>query len=146
MVLARSGSATSRSARSRRGRRAGNPKPRLFRLVEHEAIINRMGLNNPGIEQALRNISGRRWRGMLGCNIGKNFDTPMDRAVDDYLLCLRGAYPAFDYITVNISSPNTGSSRDLQEEDAIRKLLRALKAEQARLAAQYGRYNCEPRP
>jgi dihydroorotate dehydrogenase len=119
---------------------SGNPKPRLFRIVEHEAIINRMGFNNPGIAQAAKNVSGRRWRGILGCNIGRNFDTPNDRAVDDYLACLRGAYPVFDYVTVNISSPNTVGLRDLQEESAIRRLVGALKAEQARLADQFGKY------
>jgi dihydroorotate dehydrogenase len=119
---------------------SGNPKPRLFRLVEHEAIINRMGFNNPGIDQAVKNVSGRRWRGILGCNIGKNFDTPITQAADDYLACLRGACAAFDYIAVNISSPNTAGLRDLQQETATRDLVRKLKNEQARLADQHGTY------
>ncbi|MGI8604531.1 MAG: quinone-dependent dihydroorotate dehydrogenase [Verrucomicrobiales bacterium] len=119
---------------------SGNSKPRVFRLVEHEAILNRLGFNNPGLDQALRNIQGRKWRGVLGFNIGKNFDTPNERAAEDYLTCLRGAYAHVDYITVNISSPNTIGLRDLQEEDAVRRLLRALKSEQDRLSQHYRKY------
>jgi dihydroorotate dehydrogenase len=118
----------------------GNPCPRLFRLVEDEAVINRMGFNNPGLERALANIAGRKWRGVLGFNIGRNFDTPNARAADDYLAGLRGAAGHADYVAVNISSPNTKGLRDLQQEDALRQLLRALKEEQDRLFQQSGKY------
>ncbi len=115
----------------------GNPKPRLFRVPSRRAVINRMGFNNVGLEQTLRNITTRTWRGVLGVNIGKNFDTPNDRAVDDYLTCLRGAYAHADYIAVNISSPNTKGLRDLQQEDAVRALVGALMAERERLSQQH---------
>jgi len=118
----------------------GNPAPRLFRLVERNAIINRMGFNNPGLERALANIARRQWRGILGFNIGKNFDTPNERAADDYLAGLRGAAGRADYVAVNISSPNTKGLRDLQQEDALRSLLRTLKEEQDRLAQASGTY------
>jgi dihydroorotate dehydrogenase len=118
----------------------GNPRPRLFRIVEREAVINRMGFNNPGMDQALANIAGRKWRGVLGFNIGRNFDTPNERAVDDYLIGLRGAAGHADYVAVNISSPNTKGLRDLQQQDAVRALLRALKEEQDRLAQRSGTY------
>lgn len=118
----------------------GNPSPRLFRLVEHQAIINRMGFNNPGLDAALARVRQRTWRGVLGINLGKNFDTPNERAADDYLAGLRRAYPLADYITINISSPNTKGLRDLQQEDALRALLRALKTEQDRLSQEHGRY------
>ncbi|BCX46134.1 dihydroorotate dehydrogenase [Haloferula helveola] len=119
---------------------AGNPKPRLFRLVEHESIINRMGFNNPGIEEGVRNVrASRRFEGVIGFNIGKNKDTPNERAADDYLICLREAYPVADYIVVNLSSPNTPGLRDLQGEEASAKLLETLKAEQAKLEQQHGR-------
>jgi len=116
----------------------GNPKPRLFRLPEHEALINRMGFNNPGIEAAVRRLRRRKTRAVVGVNIGKNFDTPNNEAVRDYLTCLKAAYPVADYIAVNISSPNTKGLRDLQAEDSIRALLAALKTEQARLAGEHG--------
>lgn len=118
----------------------GNAQPRLFRLVEREAIINRMGFNNPGLDRTLANLAHRRWRGVLGINIGKNFDTPNERAADDYVAGLRGAAAHADYVAVNISSPNTQGLRDLQQEDALRSLLRALKQEQDRLAQTGGRY------
>jgi len=118
----------------------GNPPPRLFRLVEREAVINRMGFNNPGLDRALENISSRRWPGVLGFNIGKNFDTPNERAVDDYLTGLRGAAGRVDYVTVNISSPNTKGLRDLQQETTLRSLIRALKEEQDALAQRTGTY------
>lgn len=117
---------------------AGNPSPRLFRLVERDAIINRMGFNNPGLEAALANIAKRKWPGIVGFNIGKNADTPNDRAADDYLAGLRGAAGRADYVAVNISSPNTKGLRDLQEETALRHLLRSLKEEQDRLAQHHG--------
>ncbi len=115
----------------------GNPKPRLFRIPSRRAVINRMGFNNVGLDQAIRNVTARTWRGVLGFNIGRNFDTPNDRAVDDYLTCLRGAYAHADYIAVNISSPNTKGLRDLQQEDAVRALVGALKTEQERLSQQH---------
>ncbi len=117
----------------------GNPLPRIFRLVEHEALINRLGFNNPGIEAAIENLAGRRFTGILGINIGKNFDTPNDRALDDYLACLKAAYPVADYITVNLSSPNTVGLRDLQEEDACRSLIQSLKEEQLNLESAHGK-------
>ena len=92
----------------------GNPKPRLFRLVEHEAIINRMGFNNVGVEKLLRNVEKSSFRGVLGINIGKNLDTPIERAADDYLACLDAVYDRATYVAVNISSPNTKNLRDLQ--------------------------------
>ena len=117
----------------------GNPKPRLFRLPEHEALINRMGFNNPGIHAAVRRLEKRRTQAVVGVNIGKNFDTPNEKAVDDYLYCLKAAYTVADYIAVNISSPNTKGLRDLQAEESIRQLLAALKKEQAALARQHAR-------
>ncbi len=118
----------------------GNPKPRLFRLPQAEAIINRFGFNNLGVENLLRNVQAAQYRGILGINIGKNFDTPNERAVDDYLLCMRQVYPYASYITVNISSPNTKNLRQLQEKDALSALLASLKAEQLQLAQKHGRY------
>ena len=118
----------------------GNPKPRMFRLPRAQAIINRMGFNNRGVDYLLANVRHARYRGVLGINIGKNFDTPVERAVDDYLVGLRKAYPYASYVAVNISSPNTPNLRHLQEHDALLALLRALKAEQQQLAQQYGKY------
>ncbi len=117
----------------------GNPAPRLFRLHEKNAVINRMGFNNPGLDQALKNIATRQWKGLLGFNIGKNFDTPNERAADDYLACFRGAAGRVDYVTVNISSPNTKGLRDLQQEGAIRTLLHSLKEEQDRQGQLHSR-------
>lgn len=118
----------------------GNPKPRLFRLPEHHALINRMGFNNVGIQAAVERLKKRRTKAIVGVNIGKNFDTPNERAVDDYLACLRGAYEVADYIAVNISSPNTKGLRDLQGEESMRMLIGALKTEQAKLEKQHGRH------
>ena len=117
----------------------GNPRPRLFRLPEAHAIINRMGFNNHGVDALIANVQRARFRGVLGINIGKNFDTPMERAVDDYLACLRKVYPHASYITVNISSPNTRNLRQLQQSDELGQLLAALKEERARLSDQHGR-------
>ena len=117
----------------------GNPTQRLFRLIENEAIINRMGFNNPGIEAAVRKLELRSGDGIVGVNIGKNFDTPNERAVDDYVACLRSAYAVADYIAVNISSPNTKGLRDLQAEEPIRRLVSTLKEEQSKLQAQHGK-------
>ena len=119
---------------------AGNPKPRLFRLIPHEAIINRMGFNNPGIDAGVENVrASKHFAGVIGFNIGKNKDTPNENAADDYLICLRAAYPVADYIAVNLSSPNTPGLRDLQGADASARLLDTLKREQEKLAAQHGK-------
>ena len=118
----------------------GNPKPRMFRLKEHEALINRLGFNNQGLDAFVANVQRARFKGVLGLNIGKNADTPMDRAVDDYVTCLKGVYPFASYVTVNISSPNTKGLRDLQAAEQLQKLLSTLKAEQARLAKKHGKH------
>jgi dihydroorotate dehydrogenase len=116
----------------------GNPKPRLFRLVEHEAIINRMGFNNVGVERLLRNVEKSSFRGVLGINIGKNFDTPIERAADDYLACLDAVYGRATYVAVNISSPNTKNLRDLQSREKLDELLAAIMARRDSLAAKAG--------
>ncbi len=119
---------------------AGNPKPRLFRLIENEAIINRMGFNNPGITAGVENVRATKsFGGIVGFNIGKNKDTPNENAADDYLICLREAYPVADYIAVNLSSPNTPGLRDLQGAEASARLLETLKREQQKLAAEHGK-------
>ncbi len=117
----------------------GNPKPRLFRLTAREALINRLGFNNDGLDAFLRNVAAAKYRGVLGLNIGKNADTPTERAVDDYVTCLRGVYSHASYVTVNISSPNTQGLRDLQTAAQLEKLLSTLKDEQRRLAKQHKR-------
>jgi hypothetical protein len=101
----------------------GNPRPRMFRLPEARAVINRMGFNNHGVDALLANVQRARYRGVLGINIGKNFDTPIERAADDYLICLRKVYSSATYITVNISSPNTKNLRQLQQSDELGQLL-----------------------
>lgn len=119
---------------------AGNPKPRLFRLIPHEAIINRMGFNNPGIDVGVENVRrSKSFHGVIGFNIGKNKDTPNENAADDYVACLRKAYPIADYIAVNLSSPNTPGLRDLQGVEASARLLETLKKEQRKLAAEHGK-------
>jgi len=118
----------------------GNPRPRMFRLPAAKALINRLGFNNEGVDSLLANIARTRWRGVLGINIGKNFDTPLPRAADDYLFCLRKVYPAASYVAVNVSSPNTRGLRDLQQGNDFIALLGALKAEQTALASKHGRY------
>jgi dihydroorotate dehydrogenase len=118
----------------------GNPRPRLFRLPRAQAIINRMGFNNRGVDYLLANVKRARFKGVLGINIGKNFDTPVEKAVDDYLFCLERVYAHADYVTVNISSPNTPGLRDLQFGEALAALLAALKKRQQALAEQQGRY------
>lgn len=119
----------------------GNPKPRVFRLVDHEAVINRMGFNNPGIAVGVENVrKSRSYRGVIGFNIGKNKDTPNEDAADDYLVCLREAYEVAGYIAVNLSSPNTPGLRDLQGPEASARLLEKLKSAQAELAVEHGRY------
>jgi dihydroorotate dehydrogenase len=117
----------------------GNPKPRLFRLPEHRALINRMGFNNVGIQAAVKRLEKRRTKAIVGVNIGKNFDTPLESAASDYVACLKAAYHTADYVAVNISSPNTKGLRDLQAEDSIHQLISALQKEQASLAKQHGR-------
>ena len=118
----------------------GNPKPRMFRLPEAEAIINRMGFNNHGVAALVENVKRAKYRGILGINIGKNADTPIERAADDYLACLDAVYAHASYVTVNISSPNTKNLRDLQSADALGALLAQLKQRQSELAQTHGRY------
>jgi dihydroorotate dehydrogenase len=118
----------------------GNPQPRLFRLPEAEAIINRFGFNNLGVDQLIQNVKAAKFKGVLGINIGKNFDTPNERAAEDYLTCMRKVYAHASYITVNISSPNTKNLRALQEKDVLSQLLATLKAEQNILAQVHGKY------
>ena len=117
----------------------GNPKPRMFRLPEHEAVINRLGFNNGGVDALLRNVEKAKFSGVLGINIGKNKDTPNERAVDDYLYCLDRVYARASYVTVNISSPNTQGLRDLQEEEALKRFLGRLRERQELLAAEHGK-------
>lgn len=119
---------------------AGNPKPRLFRLPEHRAIINRMGFNNKGIDHAIAQVKRRKYSGILGINIGKNFDTPIEKSLDDYILGVKKSYDYADYITVNISSPNTPNLRDLQFGEQFTQLLSALKNLQNDLHQQSQRY------
>jgi len=116
----------------------GNPKPRLFRLVDHEAIINRMGFNNDGVEKLVRNVERSSFRGVLGINIGKNFDTPIERAADDYVACLEAVYEHATYVAVNISSPNTKNLRDLQSPEKLDELLGAVMAKRNALAKRSG--------
>jgi len=121
----------------------GNAKPRMFRITERQALINRLGFNNGGLAAFIANVqrarSFRRAGGILGLNIGKNAATPIERAVDDYLLGLDGVYPHADYVTVNISSPNTQDLRALQSDEALDALLSALNTRRAALAAKHGR-------
>ena len=116
----------------------GNPKPRMFRLPVHDAVINRLGFNNAGVDALVRNAERARYRGVLGINIGKNKDTPNERAIDDYLHCLERVYPRASYVTVNISSPNTQGLRDLQEEETLRRLVGSLCEARERLATRHG--------
>ena len=118
----------------------GNPKPRMFRLPQATAIINRLGFNNQGVDYLLENVRKSKYRGILGINIGKNFDTPVEKANDDYLICLRKVYEYAHYVTVNISSPNTQGLRSLQFGEALDSLLGTLKAEQALLQQKHGKY------
>jgi dihydroorotate dehydrogenase len=118
----------------------GNPKPRLFRLEEAEGIINRFGFNNLGVDQLIDNVKSAKYTGILGINIGKNFDTPNELAIDDYLICMQKVYAYASYITINISSPNTKNLRALQEKEALSGLLSGLKREQAELTQKHGKY------
>jgi len=118
----------------------GNPKPRLFRLPAVQGIINRMGFNNKGVDHLMEQVKRRKGQGVLGINIGKNFDTPVENAVDDYRICMQKVYPLADYITVNVSSPNTPGLRNLQFGESLNALLGALKEEQRALAEKHDRY------
>lgn len=117
----------------------GNPRPRMFRLPAAAAVINRMGFNNHGVDTLVANVQRSEFSGVLGINIGKNFDTPIERAADDYLACLRKVYVHASYITVNISSPNTKNLRQLQQTDELGQLLAALQGERERLADHHGK-------
>ncbi|HTF13245.1 MAG TPA: quinone-dependent dihydroorotate dehydrogenase [Burkholderiales bacterium] len=117
----------------------GNARPRLFRIPEAEALINRLGFNNGGVEALAENIRRSRYRGILGVNVGKNFDTPNERAADDYLACLRKVYSFAGFVTANVSSPNTKDLRALQQPDELDALLAAFAAERDRLAKQHGK-------
>jgi len=117
----------------------GNPTPRLFRLPTANAIINRMGFNNYGVDHLVENAKARKYPGVLGINVGKNFDTPLENAAEDYLVCIRAAYDSADYLTVNISSPNTPGLRDLQRGDELAQLTQKLVAEVRQLDQQNNR-------
>lgn len=119
---------------------AGNAQPRLFRLPQANAIINRMGFNNDGVDKLVENVKAAKYKGVLGINIGKNADTPVEKAVDDYLICLNKVYQYASYITVNISSPNTKGLRSLQSGDALTDLLQQLKQQQLNLSHKYRHY------
>jgi dihydroorotate dehydrogenase len=115
----------------------GNPRPRMFRLPRQQAVINRLGFNNAGVDALLANVERARYSGVLGINIGKNKDTQNERAADDYLYCLERVYAPASYVTVNISSPNTQGLRDLQQEENLKRFVGTLREAQERLAAQH---------
>ena len=119
---------------------AGNPQPRLFRIPQAKAIINRMGSNNDGVDQLIENVKASNFKGVLGINIGKNADTAVEDAVSDYLICLEKVYNYASYVTVNISSPNTKNLRSLQSGHALTELLETLKKRQLELAEEYQHY------
>ena len=118
----------------------GNPQPRLFRIPEREAIINRMGFNNKGVNYALGQIRKAKFKGILGINIGKNADTPLDDAKDEYVTCLKRVYHEASYVVINVSSPNTRGLRDLQQEMYLDQLLGAMKQAQSHLADTHQKY------
>lgn len=118
----------------------GNPAPRLFRAPEANAIINRLGFNNHGVDRLIENVTRSSYQGILGINIGKNFDTPLDKAAEDYRICLQKVYRYASYVTINISSPNTKNLRDLQSADALDHLLSQLKSAQQELSQTHGKY------
>jgi dihydroorotate dehydrogenase len=120
----------------------GNPRPRMFRVVEAQALVNRLGFNNGGVDAFVANVARSGYRGILGINIGKNFDTPNERAADDYVACLRAVHAHANYVTINVSSPNTKGLRDLQAEAALSALLARIVAERDDLAQKHGR--CVP--
>ena len=117
----------------------GNPRPRMFRIPDRRALINRMGFNNKGVDHLVARISRSRYRGIRGISIGKNFDTPMENAHDDYLTCLRKIYVYADYVAVNVSSPNTARLRELQAPDGLQRILGTLLEERAVLQQRYGK-------
>lgn len=117
----------------------GNPRPRLFRVPQAQAIINRMGFNNHGVDRLIENIRRTRYKGILGINIGKNADTPMENAVDDYIACLRKVYPFASYVAINISSPNSPGLRELQQKQELDRMLGVLKEEHKKLAKLFGK-------
>ena len=116
----------------------GNPKPRVFRIPEQQAVINRLGFNNTGVDALVRNVEKARRNGILGINIGKNKDTPNERAADDYIYCMERVFAIADYVTVNISSPNTSGLRDLQEEETLRRFIGDLREVQEELGGVHG--------
>lgn len=118
----------------------GNPQPRLFRIPEAQAIINRMGFNNKGVDHLVAQVKRRRYQGILGINIGKNAATPVENAAHDYTICMEKVYAHADYITVNVSSPNTQGLRDLQFGDSLNRLLETIKKQQLALQHIHGRY------
>jgi dihydroorotate dehydrogenase len=118
---------------------AGNPRPRMFRIVEAQALVNRLGFNNAGVDRFVANVERAGYRGILGINIGRNFDTPNERAADDYVACLRAVHARASYVTINVSSPNTKGLRDLQNEGTLEALLSRLVRERDELAEQHGR-------
>ena len=117
----------------------GNPRPRMFRIVEARALVNRLGFNNAGVDRFVANVDRSGYRGVLGINIGRNFDTPNERAADDYVACLRAVHSRATYVTINVSSPNTKGLRDLQAEGALAALLAQLATERDELAQRQGR-------
>jgi dihydroorotate dehydrogenase len=117
----------------------GNPKPRMFRIAEARALINRMGFNNKGVDHLIAQTARSRYSGIRGISIGKNFDTPLDRAQDDYVACLRKVYACADYVAVNISSPNTARLRELQAHDGLQRILGALLEERRVLQERHGK-------
>ena len=119
---------------------AGNDRPRLFRIKQADAIINRMGFNNEGVDYLIDNVKRCKYKGNIGINIGKNADTPVEQAADDYVYCLERVYPHASYITVNISSPNTKNLRDLQSGEALTQLMDTIKNRHSQLATEFGFY------
>jgi dihydroorotate dehydrogenase len=117
----------------------GNPRPRMFRVAHSCALINRMGFNNKGVDHLIARLARSRYRGIRGISIGKNFDTPLENAQDDYLACLRKVYSAADYVAVNVSSPNTARLRELQAGDGLRRILDSLLEERRTLQARFGK-------
>ena len=118
----------------------GNPKPRVFRLPNARAVINRLGFNNLGVDHLVEQLKNTNYKGILGINLGKNLDTPLDAAADDYAHCYVKVYPYAKFATVNVSSPNTKNLRQLQNEDELASIMKRMKREQGRLADRHGNY------
>jgi len=118
----------------------GKPKPRIFRLPTQHALINRVGFASKGVDYVLGQLKKTKYRGILGINIGKNLDTPTEHAIDDYIICMQKLYPYANYLTINVSSPNTEGLRDLQQQNHLYQLLSTLKAEQHILTGRHHRY------